>query len=94
MCSCPLEYVITGLLNEVQLECRSVCAQEIKTLYTSTKVACNAYLRMLALKYLKKLLNRSLSSEEQGASSFLLSSPNECHVAALSCLHILLHLEL
>lgn len=48
---------------------------------------------MLALKYLKKFLNRSLSSEEQGANSFLFSSPNECNVTALNCLHILLYLN-
>lgn len=48
---------------------------------------------MLAAKYLKKLLNRSLSSEEQGGNYFLLSSPNECNVTALNCLHILLYLN-
>lgn len=48
---------------------------------------------MLADKYLEKLLNRSLSSEEQGANSFLLSFPNECNVTALNCLHILLYLN-
>lgn len=60
---------------------------------TSTKATCNAYLRMLALKNLKKLLKRRLSSEEQGACSLLLYPPNECNVTALNCLHTLLYLN-
>lgn len=51
------------------------------------------YLRMLAFQYLKKLLKRSCSSEEQGAISFLLSPPDECNVTALNGLHIPLYLN-
>lgn len=50
MCSCTLEYEIPGLLKEIKLECRSVCAQEIKTLYASTKAACNTFKIVLVFK--------------------------------------------
>lgn len=64
-----------------------------KPFRTSTKATCNTSLRMLALKNLRKVLKRRLSSEDQGACSFLLYPPNECNVTALNCLHTLLYLN-